>query len=72
MVAGIGELFIFFGKMFIAMLAALIGNLIITNVSTYKLKLYSSILPTTFMLIVGGSIGILFMNVYGMSVDSIL
>eukprot|EP00828_Plagiopyla_frontata_P009593 TRINITY_DN1495_c0_g1_i2.p1 TRINITY_DN1495_c0_g1~~TRINITY_DN1495_c0_g1_i2.p1 ORF type:complete len:641 (+),score=63.83 TRINITY_DN1495_c0_g1_i2:43-1923(+) len=71
-VHGIGQIFIFLGKIFICAFATLGGYLIITRVEKYDEALYSTLIPTVLMLILTYTIGCLFMTVYGMAVDAIL
>jgi hypothetical protein len=72
LVSMLGEIFIFVGKAFITILAALIGYVIITQSTQYSTKIYSPIFPTIAFVIVGYAISELFMSVYGMAANTIL
>jgi len=71
-VNGIGAIFIFFGKVFVASITALIGFLVITKVDTFSDELYSPFIPTFVMFVFAYAIGAVFMTVYGLASDAIL
>jgi len=71
-VNGIGAIFIFFGKIFVASVTALIGFLVITKVDTFSDELYSPFIPTFVMFVFAYAIGAIFMTVYGLASDAIL
>jgi len=71
-VNGIGAIFIFFGKIFVAAITALIGFLVITKVDRYSAELYSPFIPTFIMFVFAYAIGAVFMTVYGLASDAIL
>lgn len=72
LILGLGEVFIFVGKLFICVSSTIISYYIMTNVESVKSKLYSSMLPLILIAIIGYAIGILFMTVYGTAADAIL
>jgi len=69
---GIGSIFIWFGKCFIAAISTLVGFLIITKASKYEDHIYSPFIPTALMFIFSFTVGSLFLNIYGMAADTIL
>eukprot|EP01017_Pseudomicrothorax_dubius_P041517 TRINITY_DN6650_c0_g3_i3.p1 TRINITY_DN6650_c0_g3~~TRINITY_DN6650_c0_g3_i3.p1 ORF type:complete len:295 (-),score=68.40 TRINITY_DN6650_c0_g3_i3:77-865(-) len=70
--AGIGSIFLFIGKIFIAFATTVCGYLIITRAERYKNAISSPILPSILFFIIGYFIGVGFMSVYGMAADAIL
>jgi len=72
LVSGIGGIFVFFGKVFVAAITALIGFLVITKWSRYSDSLYSPFIPTILMFVFAYCIGAIFMTVYGLAADTIL
>lgn len=70
--ATIGNIFIFIGRLFIAGITGLICYIVLIKDSYYKENLFSPILPTVFCTLIGYFIGTFFMSVYGMGVDTIL
>jgi len=68
----LGDVFIFIGKLFICILATLIGYLIITKCSPYSTTIYSATLPTVAFFIMSYCVAELFMLVYGMAINAIL
>jgi len=72
MVAGIGGIFVFFGKVFVAAITALIGFFVITKWTRFSDNLYSPFIPTALMFIFAYCIGAIFMTVYGLAADTIL
>jgi len=60
------------GKVFIAILTAFIGYMIIVKAERYSSKIYSAFIPTLIIAVIAYCIGFLFMSVYGMAVDAIL
>lgn len=71
-VAGIGEIFTFIGKLFIALLTGYICYMILTSADYYKKKLFAPILPTVFCIALAYLVGVIYMSVYGMGIDAIL
>eukprot|EP00825_Cyclidium_porcatum_P018701 TRINITY_DN2128_c0_g1_i2.p1 TRINITY_DN2128_c0_g1~~TRINITY_DN2128_c0_g1_i2.p1 ORF type:complete len:412 (-),score=21.78 TRINITY_DN2128_c0_g1_i2:104-1339(-) len=71
-VAGIGQVFIFVGKLFISCVTTFICYQIFTQAKYYKDHLFSPLLPSIACFIVSYLVGCLFMSVYGMSIDTIL
>jgi len=71
-VNGIGAIFIFFGKVFVASITALIGFLVITKWDRFSAQLYSPFIPTFVMFVFAYAIGAVFMTVYGLASDAIL
>jgi hypothetical protein len=72
LVAGIGGIFVFFGKVFVASITALTGFLVITKWDKFSTSLYSPFVPTIVMFIFAYVIGAIFMTVYGLAADTIL
>jgi hypothetical protein len=70
--AGIGSIFVMFGKVFVAAITALIGFLVITKWDKFNDGLYSPFIPTAVIFIFAYVIGAMFMTVYGMAADTIL
>lgn len=68
----VGEIFTVLGNMFIGISSTVIGYLILTQISYFADNIVSPVVPTLGFLIISFVIGSLFMNVYGMAVDSIL
>ena len=68
----LGSFFTFFGTLFIAGASGFIGYLVITKVSYFSDNLNSPVLPTFVMGMVGLIIGLVSMNVYGMSSDALM
>jgi len=68
----VGEIFTVLGNLFIAILSTFIGYVMLTQIPHYADNIVSPVFPTLGFLIVSLVIGSLFMNVYGMAVDSIL
>lgn len=64
-IAAIGGVFIFIGRIFIACVTGLITYIILTRTSYYQENLFSPILPTAFCVLFGYFIGTFFMSVYG-------
>lgn len=65
LLATLGGVFIFIGKIFIAGVTGLIGYIILTNVEYYKTNLFSPLFPTFFCALIGYFIGSFFMSIYG-------
>lgn len=63
--ATIGSVFIFIGRIFIACITGLISYIILIKATYYKENLFSPILPAVFCTIIGYFIGTFFMSVYG-------
>lgn len=55
-----------------AAVTGLIGYILITRIDYYDDRLNSPILPTTVMVFIGFMLGTIFMNVYGMTGDTLL
>lgn len=68
----VGEVFTVLGNMFIGISSTAIGYTILTQIGHFSDNIVSPIIPTLGFLIISFVIGSLFMNVYGMAVDSIL
>ena len=68
----LGSFFTFFGTLFIAGASGFIGYIVITKVSYFSDNLNSPVLPTFVMGMVGFIIGMVSMNVYGMSSDALM
>mmetsp|Transcript_74645 Transcript_74645/g.112471 ORF Transcript_74645/g.112471 Transcript_74645/m.112471 type:complete len:140 (-) Transcript_74645:101-520(-) len=71
-VGGIGNIFLFFGKFFIVFGATCISYLILTRVSYFSDDIQSPIIPTVIFILISYAIGVVFMCVYSMSVDTVL
>jgi hypothetical protein len=71
-VAGIGAVFIAFGKIFIGAITALGAFLVITKWDKYSEDIYSPFFPTLLVFIGAYGIGAIFMTVYGLAADTIL
>lgn len=72
LVCVLGEVFVFLGKIFIALITTFCGYLVITNYSYYVEVLYSPVIPCIFFFIIGLLVGSIFMAVYGLAADSIM
>lgn len=72
LVAVLGEVFVFLGKIFIALITTFLGYLVVTNYQYYKDRLYSPIIPCIFFFIIGLVVGSIFMAVYGLAADAIM
>jgi len=68
----IGGIFQFLGKLFVASATGIIGYLMLINIQSINSQLNSPILPVVVMILFGWVVGIIFMNVYGMSQDTFL
>jgi len=71
-VSSIGGIFVFFGKIFIAAITALIAFLVLTNWDRYSENIYSPFIPTLVIFIFAYVVGAVFMTVYGLAADAIL
>eukprot|EP00828_Plagiopyla_frontata_P007857 TRINITY_DN1379_c0_g1_i1.p1 TRINITY_DN1379_c0_g1~~TRINITY_DN1379_c0_g1_i1.p1 ORF type:complete len:138 (+),score=19.72 TRINITY_DN1379_c0_g1_i1:141-554(+) len=69
---GVGQIFMFLGKLGIASSTALIGYCIITYSSTYKNKIFSPFVPTFFFFLIGFLIGALIVSILAMAAFTIL
>jgi hypothetical protein len=72
LIGALGEIFVFLGKIFIGVLTALGGYIVITTVEKYSKVLFSPVIPTVFFFIIGLTVGSIFMSVYGFAADAIL
>ena len=72
LVNGIGGAFIFIGKLFIIIASVIGAYQAMINIEPYKTKIHSPFLPCIFVFIVAYAISTIFMQVYGMAIDSIL
>eukprot|EP01017_Pseudomicrothorax_dubius_P022500 TRINITY_DN24371_c0_g1_i1.p1 TRINITY_DN24371_c0_g1~~TRINITY_DN24371_c0_g1_i1.p1 ORF type:complete len:655 (+),score=109.81 TRINITY_DN24371_c0_g1_i1:198-2162(+) len=70
--AGLGEAYLFVGKLFIVFITTAIGYGLITNIPDYKDDLNSPILPSILFICISYVIGLMFMSVYGMACDTIM
>ena len=71
-ISGLGGFFTFLGSICITAGTTCICYYIITTSSTYKNNLYSPVLPTIFFAIIAFFVSSLFMNIYGIAIDTIL
>ena len=71
-VGGLGNVFVFLGKIFVCALTTFIGYLIVTKTPSIADKIYSAFIPALLIAIIAYCVGYLFMSVYGMAVDAIL
>lgn len=65
LVSGIGQVFIFVGKLFISCFTTFICYQILAQAKYYKEHLFSPLLPSVACFIVSYLVGYLFMSVYG-------
>jgi hypothetical protein len=72
LIGALGEIFVFLGKIFIGVLTALGGYIVITTVDKYSKVLFSPVIPTAFFFLIGLTVGSIFMSVYGFAADAIL
>jgi len=71
-VAGIGSIFVFFGKIFIAAITALAGFIAVTKWDHFSKELYSPFIPVIIIFVFAYAIGAVFMTIYGLAADTIL
>ena len=72
LVGVLGEVFVFLGKCFVAILTTMAGYIVIANNSRYQEQLYSPFIPCVAFFIIGYVIGSIFMAVYGFAADAIM
>lgn len=72
LIAGIGGMFIFIGKLFISLGTVLVCYLIFTNMDPYMTEMTSTFWPLVFIFIISFTVGIIFLAVYSMAIDCIL
>jgi solute carrier family 44 (choline transporter-like protein), member 2/4/5 len=72
LVGVLGEVFVFLGKIFVAVITTVAGYLVVTNHSYYQENLYSPVIPCIFFFFIGLIVGSIFMAVYGLSADAIM
>ena len=72
LVSGIGNIFMFLGKMSIASLTAFVGFIILENWPEIKTKLDSPMAPTIVIFLIAYVVGAVFISVYSISADTIL
>ena len=72
MVAAMGSIFAFIGKVFVAAACGVIGHYIIKLDTATAADLHSSITPVIFMVIMGYFIASVFFSVYGIAADSVI
>jgi hypothetical protein len=71
MVQAIGDLFLFFGKVFIGMMSAGICAIVLTQTAYYQERVSSIILPCMIVLVGAYLVGSLFMGIFEMAIDTI-
>lgn len=71
MVQAIGDLFLFFGKIFIAMASAGICAIVLTQTRYFQERVSSIILPCMIVLVGAYLVGSLFMGIFEMAIDTI-
>lgn len=69
---GIGQMFYLSGVSFISLLTALTGYLLLTNISSAVQNIHSPLVPSLVCLIIGGTVGKIFMSVYSKVADALL
>ena len=72
LVGVLGEVFVFLGKFFIAIITTLVGYVVVTNYPMYVEVIYSPVIPCIFFFIIGLLVGSIFMAVYGLAADAIM
>ena len=72
MVAAMGAVFSFVGKIFVAGLTGLIGYFLIKAFTTTYDQLHSTIIPVVFFVILGFFVASIFFAVYGVAADSVI
>ena len=72
LVSGIGNIFMFLGKMSIASLTAFVGYIILENWISIKKNLDSPMAPTIVIFMIAYVVGAVFISVYSISADTIL
>jgi hypothetical protein len=70
--AFIGSFFNIFGILFISICSALIGFLVLTKIEYYEEKIASPILPVFCIFMIGIIISTVFMDIFGISSDSLM
>lgn len=68
---GLGGMFISIGIFFVTLATLLINYGILTGSEPYKSQISSPIFPMIIILVIGYAIATVFMNVYGIGIDSI-
>jgi hypothetical protein len=71
-VSGLGNIFMFLGKMSIASLTTFIGYLILENWAEIKEKIDSPFVPLFAVFLISYVVGAVFISVYSISADTIL
>jgi hypothetical protein len=71
-VSGLGNIFMFLGKMSIASLTTFIGYLILENWAEVKDKIDSPFVPLFAVFLISYVVGAVFISVYSISADTIL
>jgi len=69
--SGMGAAFIFIGKLFICVITVIICYEIIEHDSDYS-GVTSSYIPCLIIFVIAYTVGVIFMTVYGMAIDTIL
>ncbi|CAD8074823.1 unnamed protein product [Paramecium primaurelia] len=69
---GIGEIFSTLANLSIGITATFIGFIMITQIDHYSNQISSPVLPTVFFAFISLTLSSIFMNVYGMGIDTIL
>ncbi|CAD8075354.1 unnamed protein product [Paramecium sonneborni] len=69
---GIGEIFSTLSILSIGVTATFIGFIMITQIDHYSIMISSPVLPTVFFAFISLTLSSVFMNVYGMGIDTIL
>lgn len=72
LVSGIGNIFMFLGKMSIASLTAFVGFVIMEKWPEIETKLDSPMAPTIVIFMIAYVVGAVFISVYSISADTIL
>lgn len=72
LVGGIGNIFMFLGKMSIASITAFVGFIIMEKWAVIKEQLDSPMAPTLVIFAIAYVVGAVFISVYSISADSIL
>jgi hypothetical protein len=71
-VSFIGSNFVFIGKVFVSAACGVIGWLLITYDTTFKVSLYETYLPTFFFLVIGWFVASVFFSVFGTTANTVL
>ena len=72
LISGVGNVFMFLGKMSIASITAFLGFTILQNWTQVYEKLDSPMVPTIVIFLIAYVVGSIFISIYSISTDTIL